>query len=330
MSPEIKISHRLLNGLLPLIWTHLSYYCTADWTRMYKWESQNQDQVYYAYKSPKVPSNILHHSFQLQHENHDTHDGRQASTDNPPCGASSHHCLLGRRNTGASGLHRCQAQCLGRSAVSEAMAGAWSGVVDRWRRGALVSSGWDRNDRKSDGAVQFCRHSGDCSSLLVLLGRAGLRAFAPSWRVGTASFVLGRAGRARTGADGLLRLGGSRAAATILRRRGRNGVATLGDGAHGRGDGNGLRGHGPELARTVGHGGRTRRDRVDRGAVDRACGQVLAARKGPSRRGGDRDNGRSDSLITAWRGRRNNSRGNRNRGCRNMWGSWAVCHSWSA
>lgn len=210
---------------------------------VYKWESENQAQVCYAYKSPRAPSNILHYSFQLQQEDHDTHDCRQASTNNPPCGASSHHCLLRRRDTGASGLHRCQAQCLGRSAVSEAVAGSWTGVVDRWRRGALVSSGGDRNDRKSDGAVQLCRHSGDCSSLLGLLGRAGLRAFAASWRVGTASFVLGRAGRARTGADGLLSLGGSRATATILRGRGRTGVATLGDGAHGRRDGDGLRGH---------------------------------------------------------------------------------------
>lgn len=60
-------------------------------------------------------------------------------------------------------------------------------------------------------------------------------ALAAGWgrRVGAAAFILRRAGRAGTGA-GWLSLGGGRAAAAVLRGRGRGGVTTLGDRADGR------------------------------------------------------------------------------------------------
>lgn len=160
-------------------------------------------------------------------------------------------------DTSAGWLDRRQAEGLRRGAVAEAMAGSGAGVVHRRRRVALVASGRDRHDREGDGAVQLRLDSGRGGPLLGPLGRAGVGSLTTGWRrragvggfsagwglrVGAASSVLGRVGRARTGA-GRLCLGGGRAAATVLRGRGGNSVATFGNGADGRRDGDDLRGH---------------------------------------------------------------------------------------
>lgn len=134
------------------------------------------------------------------------------------------------------------------------MAGSRSGVVHRRRHVALVSGGWDRHDGEGDRAVQFRRNSGGSGTFFCLLGRAGVRslaasrgrragvgAFATNWgrRVGagaaalTLALALARVGGARTGADRLC-LRGRRAAAAVFCGRGRSGVTTLGDRAHGR------------------------------------------------------------------------------------------------
>lgn len=189
----------------------------------------------------------IHYSSKLQHESHDTHDHRQTGTNNTTCGAGSHHRvgLLRHRDTSAGGLHRCQTECLGGSAVAEAVAWCGSGVVHWWRWVALVSSGRNRHNGKCDSAVQLRLDSRGGSSLL---GRARMGSLASSRgrgsrvgafaaggarRVGATSSILGRAGWARTGA-GRLGLGRSRAAATILSRGCRSGVTALGDGTDGR------------------------------------------------------------------------------------------------